>query len=76
VGGDAGRTTAGKTLLLANLHLPCASMLTYYEAHLTAPGYSVYGGIAGRLPVVRLPSTTIRLPPTPSTPFSASRATN
>ncbi|GGI89589.1 7-beta-(4-carbaxybutanamido)cephalosporanic acid acylase [Polymorphobacter multimanifer] len=49
-----GRTAAGKTLLLANPHLPWApSMLTYYEAHLTAPGYSVYGGTQVGLPVVR-----------------------
>lgn len=49
-----GRTTAGKTMLLANPHLPWApSMLTYYEAHITAPGYSVYGGTQVGLPVVR-----------------------
>lgn len=49
-----GRTTAGKTLLLANPHLPWApSMLTYFEAQLTAPGYSVYGGTQVGLPVVR-----------------------
>ncbi len=49
-----GRTKEGKTLLLANPHLPWApSMLTYYEAHLNAPGYSVYGGTQVGLPVVR-----------------------
>lgn len=48
------RTAAGKTLLLANPHLPWApSMLTYYEAQITAPGYSVYGGTQVGLPVVR-----------------------
>lgn len=48
------RTTAGKTLLLSNPHLPWApSMLTYFEAQLTAPGYSVYGGTQVGLPVVR-----------------------
>lgn len=48
------RTVAGKTLLLANPHLPWApSMLTYYEAQITAPGYSVYGGTQVGLPVVR-----------------------
>lgn len=49
-----GRTKAGKTLLLANPHLPWApSMLTYFETHLNAPGYSVYGGTQVGLPIVR-----------------------
>ncbi len=48
------RTSAGKTMLLANPHLPWTpSMLTYYEAQITAPGYSVYGGTQVGLPVVR-----------------------
>jgi acyl-homoserine-lactone acylase len=48
------RTEAGKTLLLANPHLPWApSMLTYFEAHLNAPGYSVYGGTQVGLPIIR-----------------------
>lgn len=49
-----GRTKAGKTLLLSNPHLPWApSMLTYFEAQISAPGYSVYGGTQVGLPVVR-----------------------
>ena len=48
------RTEAGKTLLLANPHLPWEpSELTYYEAQLTAPGYSVYGATQVGLPVIR-----------------------
>ena len=49
-----GRTAAGKTLLLANPHLPWApSMLSYYEAQISAPGYNVYGATQVGLPVVR-----------------------
>ncbi|WP_416907680.1 MAG: penicillin acylase family protein [Polymorphobacter sp.] len=48
------RTAAGKTLLLANPHLPWApSMLTYFEIHLEAPGYSIYGGTQVGLPIIR-----------------------
>ena len=48
------RTETGKTLLLANPHLPWEpSELTYYEAQLTAPGYSVYGATQVGLPVIR-----------------------
>ncbi|AIT07991.1 7-beta-(4-carbaxybutanamido)cephalosporanic acid acylase [Sphingomonas taxi] len=48
------RSASGKAMLLANPHLPWApSMLTYYEAHLTAPGYSVYGATQVGLPVLR-----------------------
>lgn len=48
------RSKSGKAMLLANPHLPWApSMLTYYEAHLNAPGYSVYGATQVGLPVLR-----------------------
>ncbi len=48
------RSASGKAMLLANPHLPWApSMLTYYEAHLNAPGYSVYGATQVGLPVLR-----------------------
>lgn len=63
-GGDAGgsngwavapaRTAEGAAMLLANPHLPWApSLLTYYEAQITAPGYSVYGATQVGLPVLR-----------------------
>jgi acyl-homoserine-lactone acylase len=62
--GDAGgsngwavapqRTAEGAAMLLANPHLPWApSLLTYYEAQITAPGYSVYGATQVGLPVLR-----------------------
>ena len=62
--GDAGgsngwavapqRTSDGAAMLLANPHLPWApSLLTYYEAQITAPGYSVYGATQVGLPVLR-----------------------
>ena len=62
--GDAGgsngwaiapqRTTDGAAMLLANPHLPWApSLLTYYEAQISAPGYNVYGATQVGLPVLR-----------------------
>lgn len=62
--GDAGgsnawaiapqRTAEGAAMLLANPHLPWApSLLTYYEAQISAPGYSVYGATQVGLPVLR-----------------------
>lgn len=62
--GDAGgsngwavapsRSESGAAMLLANPHLPWApSLLTYYEAQITAPGYSVYGATQVGLPVLR-----------------------
>ena len=41
-------------MLLANPHLPWApSLLTYYEAQISAPGYAVYGATQVGLPVLR-----------------------
>jgi acyl-homoserine-lactone acylase len=62
--GDAGgsnawavapaRSASGSAMLLANPHLPWApSLLTYYEAQIVAPGYSVYGATQVGLPVLR-----------------------
>jgi len=48
------RSASGNAMLLANPHLPWApSMLTYMEAHLNAPGLSVYGATQVGLPVLR-----------------------
>ncbi|WP_347302568.1 penicillin acylase family protein [Croceibacterium sp. TMG7-5b_MA50] len=48
------RSESGNAMLLANPHLPWApSQLTYMEAHLNAPGYSVYGATQVGLPVLR-----------------------
>ncbi len=48
------RTVGGTAMLLANPHLPWApSPLTYYQAQITAPGYSVYGATQVGLPVLR-----------------------
>ncbi|MFZ4381216.1 MAG: penicillin acylase family protein [Sandarakinorhabdus sp.] len=67
--GDAGgsngwavapaRSASGAAMLLANPHLPWApSPLTYYEAQITAPGYSVYGATQVGLPVLRFAFNT------------------
>ena len=67
--GDAGgsnawavmpqRSESGAAMLLANPHLPWApSLLTYYEAQITAPGYSVYGATQVGLPVLRFAFNT------------------
>ncbi len=48
------RSASGNTMVLANPHLPWSpSMLTYYEAHLNAPGLMIYGGTQVGLPVIR-----------------------
>ena len=48
------RSATGKTMLLANPHLPWEpSELTYYEAHINAPGMSIYGATQVGLPVLR-----------------------
>jgi acyl-homoserine-lactone acylase len=48
------KSASGKAMLLANPHLPWApGMLTYYEAHINAPGLSVYGATQVGLPVLR-----------------------
>ncbi|WP_353218054.1 penicillin acylase family protein [Sandarakinorhabdus sp.] len=48
------RSQSGAAMLLANPHLPWApSLLTYYEAQITAPGYNVYGATQVGLPVLR-----------------------
>jgi acyl-homoserine-lactone acylase len=62
--GDAGgsngwavapaRSASGAAMLLANPHLPWVpSPLTYYEAQISSPGYSVYGATQVGLPVLR-----------------------
>lgn len=48
------RSASGKAMLLANPHLPWApSQLTYYEAHINAPGMAIYGATQVGLPVLR-----------------------
>jgi acyl-homoserine-lactone acylase len=48
------RSASGKTMLLANPHLPWApSQLSYYEAHLNGPGIEIYGATQVGLPVLR-----------------------
>lgn len=48
------RSSTGHTMVLANPHLPWApSQLTYMEANLTAPGFSIYGATQVGLPVLR-----------------------
>jgi len=48
------RSQSGHTMLLANPHLPWApSLLTYYEAQMSGPGFSIYGATQVGLPVLR-----------------------
>lgn len=48
------RSASGHAMLLANPHLPWApSILTYFEAQITAPGLAIYGATQVGLPVLR-----------------------
>jgi acyl-homoserine-lactone acylase len=48
------KTVDGHAMLLSNPHLAWApSFMTYYEAHLTAPGVDLYGATQVGLPVLR-----------------------
>jgi len=48
------RSASGHAMLLANPHLPWApSMLSYFEAQITAPGINLYGATQVGLPVLR-----------------------
>ena len=48
------RTTSGHTVLLQNPHLGWdTNYFTYFEAHLVAPGFEIYGATQIGLPVVR-----------------------
>lgn len=48
------KTASGNTLLLQNPHLPWGTgYFIYYEAHLTGPGFEVYGATQVGLPIVR-----------------------
>lgn len=51
----AGRKTAsGRTMLLQNPHLSWSTnYFTYYEAHLVAPDFEIYGATQIGLPIVR-----------------------
>ena len=49
-----GKTLDGHAMLLSNPHLAWApSFMTYYEAHLTAPGIDMYGATQVGFPVLR-----------------------
>jgi len=48
------KTASGHAMLLSNPHLAWApSFMTYYEAHLTAPGIDMYGATQVGFPVLR-----------------------
>lgn len=48
------KTASGNTLLLQNPHLPWGTgYFIYYEAHLTAPDFEIYGATQIGLPVIR-----------------------
>lgn len=44
----------GNAMLLANPHLPWSDLFLFYEAQLTAPGYSAYGATLVGLPVLAI----------------------
>ena len=48
------KTASGKTMLLQNPHLSWSTnYFTYYEAHLVAPDFEVYGATQIGLPIIR-----------------------
>ena len=48
------KTASGKTMLLQNPHLSWSlNYFTYYEAHLVAPDFEVYGATQIGLPIIR-----------------------
>jgi len=48
------KTASGRTMLLQNPHLGWdVNYFTYYEAHLVAPGFELYGATQIGLPVIR-----------------------
>lgn len=49
-----GSTASGHALLLANPHLPWSGVLSWMEAHLTAPGLNVYGASIVGMPVINI----------------------
>ena len=52
------RSASGRTMLLANPHLPWApGQYTYYEAQVSAPGFSIYGATQVGLPIIRFAFT-------------------
>jgi len=51
---SGAKTASGKTMLLQNPHLSwMTNYFTYYEAHLVAPDFEVYGATQIGLPIVR-----------------------
>jgi acyl-homoserine-lactone acylase len=52
------RSASGNAMLLANPHLPWApGRYTYFEAQITAPGFSIYGATQVGLPIIRFAFT-------------------
>ncbi len=52
------RSASGKAMLLANPHLPWApGPYSYYEAQVSAPGFSIYGATQVGLPIIRFAFT-------------------
>jgi acyl-homoserine lactone acylase PvdQ len=48
------KSASGNTMLLQNPHLPWATgYFIYYEAHMVAPGFEIYGATQVGLPVIR-----------------------
>lgn len=48
------RSADGNAMLLANPHLPWSDFFTFFEAQLTAPGYSAYGVTLLGMPVLAI----------------------
>jgi len=48
------RSESGHAMLMANPHLPWADLFIFFEAHLNAPGFMVYGASLVGQPVVNI----------------------
>lgn len=48
------RSASKKAMLVANPHLPWSDFYTFFEAHLTAPGFMAYGASLVGLPVLNI----------------------
>ena len=48
------RSTSGHAMLMANPHLPWSDLFLFFEAHLNAPGFQVYGASLVGQPVINI----------------------
>jgi acyl-homoserine-lactone acylase len=50
----ASRSKSGHAMLMANPHLPWGGLYTFFEAHLTGPGFDAYGATLVGFPVLAI----------------------